>query len=314
VSPILSRLGERAAGLRRMFVEPEPPLLAVEVRPRALVAARLVRDGNRLRLAAAASLDLPEGVLDLSLVRPNVADAGALRRTLEALLERVGGLEAGRAALVLPDATMRIALVPAKEGGTRRRAETEEFVRFRLHKALPFDVRESQVSWVGPQGGQLLVAAIYKPVLHSYEAALAEVGLEPGLVEPALLSLLGGVSPEGDRLLVNWDEGYFSLVVSRSGWPVVVRTLAGPLGAEAVAREVANTVLYYHEKLGGAGLAGAVLRSAHVPAEEAVVLLRDPIGFPPEIVDPGVGLGLDVESSAAQSLAGAVACLAGRAA
>jgi hypothetical protein len=313
VSAVLSRLGERASGLRRMFLEPEPPLLAVEVRPRALAAARLVREGNGLRLAAAASLDLPEGVLDLSLVRPNVADAGALRRTLEALLERVGALGAGRAALVLPDATLRIALVPAKEGGTRR-AETDEFVRFRLHKALPFDVRESQVSWVGPQGGQLLVAAIYKPVLQGYETALAEVGLEPGLVEPALLSLLGGVSAEGDRLLVNWDEGYVSLVVSRSGWPVVVRTLAGGLGAEAVAREVANTVLYYHEKLGGDGLAGAVLRSAHVPAEEAVVLLRDPIGFPPEIVDPGVRLGLDVESSAAQSLAGAVSCLAGRAA
>jgi hypothetical protein len=56
------------------------------------------------------------------------------------------------------------------------------------------------------------------------------------------------------------------------------------------------------------------LRSAHVPAEEAVVLLREPIGFPPEIVDPGVRLGLDVESSSAQSLAGAVSCLSGRAA
>jgi hypothetical protein len=314
VSAVVARLREQGSVLRRLFVEPEPPLLAVEVRRRALSAVRLVREGSRYRLGAAATLELPDGVLDLSLVRPNVVDAAALRRALETLLERVGALEAGRAALVLPDATLRIALVPVKEG-VRRRAEMEEFVRFRLHKALPFDVRESRLAWAGPHAGQLLVAAIYKPVLAGYESALAEVGLEPGLVEPAVLALLGGGVPsEGDRLLVNWDEGYVSLVVSRSGWPLVVRTLSGGLGAEAVAREVGNTVLYYHEKLGGAGLAGAAVRSAHVPAEEAVVLLREPIGFPPEIVDPGVRLGLDVESSAAQSLAGAVSCLAGRAA
>jgi hypothetical protein len=314
VSAALARLREQGSVLRRLFVEPEPPLLAVEVRRRALSAVRLVRDGSRYQLGAAATLELPEGILDLSLVRPNVVDPAALRRALETVLERVGALEAGRAALVLPDATLRIALLPVKEG-VRRRAETEELIRFKLHKALPFDVRESRVSWSGPHAGHLLVAAIYKPVLEGYESALAEVGLEPGLVEPAVLSLLaGGMSAEGDRLLVNWDEGYVSLVVSRAGWPLVVRTLAGGLGAEAVAREVGNTVLYYHEKLGGTGLAGAALRSAHVPAEEAVVLLREPIGFPPEIVDPGVRLGLDVESSAAQSLAGAVSCLSGRAA
>jgi hypothetical protein len=315
VSAVLERLRERGSGLRRLFLEPEPPLLAVEVRRRAVSAVRLVREGNRHRLAAAASFELPEGVLDLSLVRPNVVDAPALRRALETLLERVGALEAGRAALVLPDSTMRIALVPAKEGGSRRRADTDEFIRFRLHKALPFDVRESQVSWSGPHAGHLLVAAIFKPVLEGYERALAEVGLEPGLVEPALLALLAGsAAAEGDRLLVNWDEGYVSLVVSRAGWPLVVRTLAGGLGAEAVAREVGNTVLYYHEKLGGTGLAAATVRSAHVPAEEAVVLLREPIGMTPEIVDPGVRLGLAVESSTAQSLAAAVSCLAGRAA
>jgi hypothetical protein len=314
VSTVVTRLREQGSVLRRLFIEAEPPLLAVEIRRTGLSAVRLVREGSRYRLGAAATLELADGVLDLSLVRPNVVDGAALRRALETLLERVGALEAGRAALVLPDATLRIALLPVKEG-VRRRAETEEFIRFKLYKALPFDVRESRVSWSGPQAGQLLVAAIYKPVLEGYESALAEVGLEPGLVEPAVLSLLGGgVSAEGDRLLVNWDEGYVSLVVSRAGWPLVVRTLAGGLGAEAVAREVGNTVLYYHEKLGGTGLAGAALRSAHVPADEAVVLLREPIGFAPEVVEPGVQLGLDVESSAAQSLAGAVSCLAGRAA
>jgi hypothetical protein len=94
----------------------------------------------------------------------------------------------------------------------------------------------------------------------------------------------------------------------------VVRTLSGGLGAEAVAREVGNTVLYYQEKLGGAGLEAAVVRSAHLPVEEAALLLRDPIGFAPQVVDPGARLGLDVDSTAAQAVAGAISCLAARAA
>lgn len=308
------RLREGEAGLRRLFWEPEPPLLAVEVRPRALSAVRLVREGPRHRLAAAACLELPEGVLDLALTRPNVVDPAGFRRTLSTLLERAGALEAGRVALVLPDAVLRLALVPAG-ARTRGRAEMEEFVRFRLHKALPFDVREASLAWAGPQEGQLLVAAIFRPVLEGYEGALVDLGLEPGLVEPAALALLAAdQGQDGDRLLVNWDLGYVSLVVARAGWPLVVRTLSGSLSADQVAREVANTVLYYREKLGGPGLSGAALRSAHVPAEEAVVLLRDPIGFPPQVIDPGAPLGLDLESTAAQAVAGAMSSLVGRAA
>lgn len=315
MSGAFERLRDGEAGLRKLFVEAEPPLFAVEVRPRALSAVRLVREGRRLALAAAASLELPAGVLELSVTRPNVVDPAGFRRTLSTLLERAGALEAGRVALVLPDAVLRLALVPAGETKAHRRTEMEELVRFRLHKALPFDVREAQMAWAGPQEGQLLVAAIFRPVLAGYEQALVDLGLQPGLVEPAALALLAAERGEdGDRLLVNWDFGYVSLVVARAGWPLVVRTLSGALAADAVAREVANTILYYREKLGGAGLAGAAIRSAHVPAEEAVVLLRDPIGFPPQVIDPGSPLGLDIEVTAAQAVAGAVSCLAGRAA
>ncbi len=315
MSGVRGRFQDGGSVLRRLFVDPEPPLLAVEVRPRALSAVRLVREGTRHRLAAAASLELPAGVLEPSLTRPNVVDPAAFRRTLQTLLERVGALEAGRAALVLPDAALRIVLLPAGEAKASRRGEMEELLRFRLHKALPFDVREARLAWAGPRAGQLLVAAIFKPVLEGYEQGLVDLGLQPGLVEPAALALLAAErGEEGDRLLVNWDFGYVSLVVARGGWPLVLRTLSGNLGAEAVAREVANTVLYYQEKLGGTGLTGAVVRSAPLPAEEAVVLLREPIGLPPRLIDPGAALGVEVDPSAAQAVAGALSCLGGRAA
>jgi hypothetical protein len=86
-----------------------------------------------------------------------------------------------------------------------------------------------------------------------------------------------------------------------------VRTLSeAAAGAEALPREVANTLLYYQERLGGAGLQGAVVRSSRLPVDEAVTLLREPLGMTPEVLDPWAGLG-GGEPPAGQLLAGALA-------
>jgi hypothetical protein len=298
--------------LRQQLLEPDWPTVAVEVRPRGLSVVRLVRDGGRLRLGAAASLDLPEGVLDVSLTRANVLNGAALRKALESACERAGALVGGPIALVLPDPAVRLSLVPAADLKARRRAETEQMIRFRLSKALPFDVQESQVAWAGPVAGQVLVAAVFRPVLEGYEAACRDLGFEPGLVEPSSLALVSALArgeTYGDRLLVNWDLGYVSLVLTRAGWPILIRTLAGDLGTEAVLREAANTVLYYRERLDGQGLLGASVRSALLPPEEAAALLREPLGFLPDVVDPWAALGGGDRSLGAQAMAGALSCL-----
>ncbi len=262
-------------------------------------------------------MELPEGTLEVSLARLNVVDGAAFRKALQGACERAGVLSGGPAALVLPDPAVRVALLPATELKARRLMEVEQLVRFRLNKTVPFDVQEARVAWAGPEGGQMLVAAVARPVLEGYESALRDLGFEPGLVEPASLALVGtlerGQSP-GDRLLVNWDVGYVSLVLTRRGWPILIRTLVGDLGPEEVLREAANTVLYYRERLGGQGLAGAALRSAFLPPEDAVSLLREPLGLEPEVVDPWAPLGGGDRSAGAQAMAGALACLLRRAA
>lgn len=309
-----------SAWLRRQLLDPEYPLTAVEVRPRALGVARLVRERGRLRLGAAASLELPPGVLALSMTQPNIADGPAFARALAAVLERAGALKEGAVGLVLPDPVARIALLAAGEIGSRR--DSQELARFRLRKALPFDVRDARIALLPPRGapgGQVLVGAIYGPVLRGYEEALAGLGLETGLVEVAGLALTAALGPDGeagDRLLVNWDEGYVSLLLTRDGWPTLLRTLTGEFASasEAVAREVANTVLYYRERLGGTGLAGAWVRSAILPPEAAVSLLAEPLGLAPRVLDPWPLLGAGEGGQAAQAVAGAASCALRRAA
>jgi hypothetical protein len=292
----------------------------VEVRPRRLGVVRLVREKGRLGMGAAASVELPEGVLRLSMTEPNVLDPEAFRRALESLLERAGARGESKLGLVLPDPIVRVATVPVSELAAARRRDRDEMVRFRLRKALPFDVRDARVATLMPRGGagsMALVAAVLRPVLEGYESALGALGLHAGLVEVACLAITALVpDAPGDRLLVNWDDGYVSLVLTRAGWPVLLRTLAGEYVTrpEPVVREVANTVLYYRERLGGGGLAGAAVRSAVLDPREAVALLAEPLGFVPEVLDPWGPLGLEHGDMAAQAVAGAAACLLRRAA
>lgn len=309
--------GER--WLRRHLLDPDHPTTAVEIRSRSIGVVRLGREGRRSSLAAAASLDLPEGAVRLSMTQPNVADAAAFRETLRAALERAGALHVGRVALVLPDPVARLALLPGSEVAAKRRKQSEELIRFRLRKAVPFDVRDAQVAFAG--GGaraadSVLVAAIYRPVLEGYEEACRAVGVHPGVVELSGLALLNaafGARPPADRLLVNWDEGYVTLLLARGEWPILVRTLAGEAAAspDEIAREVGNTLLYYRERLGGTALAQAVVRSALLPADQALSLLEGPLEMKPELLEPWPAVRAGDMGRAGQTLAGAAACVVG---
>ncbi len=296
--------------LRRLFLEPEPPLVAVEFRPRCVGVVRIGFEKGAPALAAAASLELPEGALRLSISESNVLDPGALRAVLRSACERAGVLSGARVALVLPDPVARIAMLPADEVLSRGAGDPQELVRFRLRKALPFEVRESRVA-LRREGDQALVVAAARQVLDPYEEACRDCGLEPGRVELSGLVLMDAVlasRPPGDRLVVNWDDGYVSLLLVRAGSPALVRTLTGPgaVSAEALRREIDTTLVYYRERLGGQALVGLSVRSAVQPVAEVEAALGQDLGAPVEAIEVW---SRDDARLPLQALAGAAASL-----
>jgi Tfp pilus assembly PilM family ATPase len=291
-------------------------LIAVEVRARTLGAVRMIPAGATRRVAAAAIVPLPEEALTFSMTLPNVVDAPAFRDALKALLERIGAMSETLIALVLPDPVARIFVLPTSETAAPKGASAQEILRFRLRGKLPFDVREARFTEealprVGGRSGSLVVA-IHRHVLASYEEACRSAGLEPGLIEVCALCLersLGAGEPAGDRLVINWEDRYTSLVLSRAGAPLLVRTLAGPTGLGEVVREVSNTLMYHRERLGGATLERAFLRSCALPVTQAAELLSSSLGSPPTIIDPiGACEATDLEETS-QAVAAAAACV-----
>lgn len=305
------------AWMRRQFVEPDRPLVAIEVRASSVGVLRLRREKGRLLVGAAAVMDLAPGTLALSLTQPNVVDPVRFRQAVRGALERAGILGGARVALVLPDTTARVTLVPVVEVRAGKAAEVDELLRFRLRKSVPFEVRDARLAYAtagATAGDTIVVATALAPVVAQYEEACRSLGLEPGLVEIAGLALFRAAFPpsaaQGDGLLVNWDEGYVTLVLARNGWPVLVRTLSGASVATPadVVREVSSTLIYYRERLGGAGIATALVRSAAHPAGEAADALARVVGFAPRVLDAWTGLG-GAPPETAQALAAAAASL-----
>jgi hypothetical protein len=320
VSAVVIGAGPRAVRglgwMRRQFVEPDRPAVAIEVRASSVGVLRVRRERRRLVVAAAAVMELPPGTLSLSLTQPNIVDGPRFRQAVHGALERAGILGGARVALVLPDTAARVALVPAVEVPARKAAEIDELLRFRLRKSIPFEVREARVAYAAAGDGAadtIVVATAFGPVVDQYEEACRSLGLEPGLVEIAGLALVRAAFPApafGDALLVNWDEGYVTLVLARNGWPILLRTLSGAaVGSPGdVVREVSSTLIYYRERLGGAGVTTAFVRSAVFPPEDAVDALASAVGFAPAVLDAWTSLG-GAPSEVSQALAAAAASL-----
>ena len=215
--------------------------------------------------------------------------------------------------LVIPDPAVRLTLVPAS-GLRGRRAELEETVRFRLHKALPadFDVRSARLAWRAVSGEELLVAVARDEVVRPYEEALASLDFHAGLVEPAGLALASLAGPDeagAEALLVNWDHGYVSFQIRRGGRPILLRTLPREDGLDAVARHAEQTLRFHREQLGGRGFDECSLRSAALDPGTASEALATALGVYPRLVQPWAALGDAEDGEAAQAVAGAAACV-----
>lgn len=302
--------------MRRQFVEPDRPAVAIEVRTSSVGVLRVRREKRRLVVGAAAVMELPPGTLSLSLTQPNIVDGQRFGQAVHGALERAGILGGAKVALVLPDTAARVALVPAVEVPTRKTAEIDDLLRFRLRKSIPFEVREARLAYATAgetAADTIVVATAFGPVVAQYEEACRALGLEPGLVEIAGLALVRAAFPapaSGDGLLVNWDEGYVTLVLARNGWPLLLRTLSGAAVASPgdVVREVSSTLIYYRERLGGSGITAAFVRSAVFPPDDAVDALASVVGFAPAVLDAWTTLG-GAPAEVSQALAAAAASL-----
>lgn len=321
---------ERWAGLR-----PSYPPVAVEIDRREMVLVRVQRRGRgRPSLEGHNTRPMPEHAVGTSMFRPNLgAPDQAIVRVRE--LFEATGTRPGRISLVVPDNLARVSLMTFPERPPNRK-HVEEMIRFKLRRAVPFRLEEAVISHqVLPSSGRelnLLVALMLRSVVEQYEQVLEAAGARPGLVDLSTLSLFNLCrldlerhgSSGRDVALLNCARGYFALIISRNGRLLFYRCKThGQAGQESglddsvLARELATSLSYYQEKLGGEGIAATLLRTVSAPVD-AMAPLLDRLGFGEVVpIDPFRGVsvpgGVAVDPALGHRIAPALGAAAGKA-
>lgn len=315
---------------------PAYPPAAIEIAPDRITGVRVARErrGGRPSVRAVAVQPLPEGAIELSLVRANLLDPRAVGAALDQVLRAVAPGE-HKVSLLLPDPVARVSLLNFPSlPGTRK--ELVEMVRFRMGKALPFKAEDAAMDLMpvssaqgAPSAGAVLAIFMHRPILEQYEGLLTSRGYWPGLVGLSTLELFNLFrgrfkAGAGDRdvMLLNLTRQSLTLLIASAGQVIFYRCKPHPGGDGAesglagVKREIYTSLAFYQEKLLGRGIGRVWVRASGFPEAEVIEAASSEAGCPVEPLRLGnavqVGESARLDEAAASEAAPAAGAAAGR--
>jgi type IV pilus assembly protein PilM len=232
--------------LQALLQDP-PPEFAFEITVDGIAMSR-TRPPATVQFAA-----LPHGVIVPSPLKDNVQDAAAFAAVVAGLVPAASGRGRRTAALILPDNSMRVAIVdfatlPDKE------EERLALIKFRLRKTLPFDIDEAALSYYVQPGNKVLAAVAPVEIIARYEAPFRAAGLHPGLVTSSSVAMLELLPVKGSLLVAHLSRGALTVIALDNGVVSLARSLelahgsADPL--EEISADIYPTLVYIEDQTG----------------------------------------------------------------
>jgi hypothetical protein len=215
------------------------------------------------RLAAHVSVPLPEGVLEPSFDRPNIARPGILEETIKDAARRLG-LGTADILLLPPEACFK-AYVLAFDEFPAAADERLVLLSHRLDKVLPMRPADARLAYDVLPGGdkvKVFLTLARAAVIEEYERAFDRNGLHPRTVGLPSLGLLGCLpaAPGGTALLADIEEDSIGLVALAGSEVALYRFKPfhhGPGGVDSpqvrldqAATEIENTLHFLEDREG----------------------------------------------------------------
>ncbi len=238
---------------------------------------------------------LKAGTVTASPIRENILDAddfSAAVRSLAALLPR----KRNDVALILPDYSTRIAVLDF-DSFPSDSAEQLSLLRFRLKRAVPFDVESAAISYFAqplPSKRVEVVAAVAPlEIVARYEAPFRAAGMSPGLVTTSSLATVDLLPAGGLTLLAKVAGKTLSvMVLGKTGLRLARCMELTSSSLDEIAAVLIPTMVYTEDNFGGKAEALALCgfgpradeASRRFEAELGVdvTLVRSPLGTPGE--------------------------------
>jgi type IV pilus assembly protein PilM len=269
------------------IARPQTPFWACEMTPKHIIVAGVNHTRNSVRAKIASAL--PEGLIASSHSEPNIRNRESVRSLAKQLLNEAG-FAGSEIALVIPDDIVRIAFVTA-ETRSKKSADLETFIRWKLKKTVPFDVDSAQLAYrvVGTPNGSspmdILVALSPRSVVEEYENLFDDLDIHAGMVTPSTLAALNLLNaPAGDSLVLKVTPDCVTTTVFKDARIQFYRRIADVTSLYDAAYP---TVMYYQDKLGGAGLRHLFVCGYDQDLRPSISELQEKLGLTAQRMEPG---------------------------
>ena len=280
--------------LDRLLPDPPPPLV-FELGEEHLTGVR--RAGTAVE--ARVRRGLPDGAMQFAASKAEIVDADALRALIEEMLAELAPVPRPAAAVLLPDAAARVAVLdfdalPSKTDAVR------SLIELRLKKTVPFNIGAARIGYQTQRarGGALsvLTAAAAEDTVRPLERLFAGLGLHLGFVSPSSSAMLNLVSPEEMTLVTRLCGGAMTMIAVDAAAVRLVRSVEAPAGrgesVEAALLELAAdmypTFAYIEDRF-GAPAAKLLLAGFGEALEPAIACFAREFGCPVEALRSASG-------------------------
>src|SRR6185312_9794025 len=164
-----------------------PPAMAFEISEAGIASARI---GSRAEMDFS---PLPPGALCISPLKENVIDEDAFISSVRRIAAGQTARKRKDVAVILPDFCTRIAVLDF-DGFPSDVKEQEALIRFRLKRAVPFDVESAALSYSAQTSSHkhidVVVVVASLEIVSRYEAPFRAAGMNPGLITTSSLAAL----------------------------------------------------------------------------------------------------------------------------
>jgi type IV pilus assembly protein PilM len=220
-----------------------PPEFAFEIGAQEIAVSR-TRPPADFRHAA-----LPPGALVPSPVKENILNPAAFADAVRSLVPPSTGRGRRGAALILPDNSVRIAVLdfdslPDKE------EERRPLINFRLRKSVPFDIDEAALSYFPQAGKKVIVALAPSGIIAHYEAPFRAAGLHPGLVTISSLAMLELLPSTGSLVIARHSPGVLTVIAVSNGIVTIARSIELGEDPEEITAAIFPTLAYIEDQSG----------------------------------------------------------------
>ena len=235
------------------FSSPRYPNAALGIEKNSISAVALQGGRHHFDVKQAATIAIPDGVIEPSFTRPNILSPDRLAASVREVVENAGLMRQKQWSLTLPSNTAKTAIfsLESEPASAKERAEILDWKAEQSFGMPAADLRLSMQRISPDKEGRsrYFVTAVRLDVVDEFESVLAAIGLRAGLILPRAIgeaNWLMDTRDTTDSLLISSNTDGFTALLLRGTEPAVVRSVQ--CGPGEIDDEVYRLVMFYHDR------------------------------------------------------------------